>query len=539
MEIELKLALEAAGAPALRAHPLLAHYRLRPPRTATVENRYFDTPALDLWRRGGIELRLRRDGRRHLQTVKRLPDPQARGAGGLHRLDEWEAPLAGNALDLPAMLAAMPAGADDVVAALRTAAQARLAERVVTRYRRTTWLLRSALGDEVELVLDVGEVRAGTSSLPLCEVELELKAGHERALFELASALQAGAPGHGIAGLPLRPDARGKAARGFALLAGEALPPPRVARRIPLPRRAGSLQALRLLVDECLAHVQANEAGVLQTDEPEYVHQMRVGLRRLRAALGLFKAIAPAPPAVLEDLRWSAERLGVARDAEVLATETLARIPPPPPSARMPWQPLREAAQANAARARREAIEAVRSSRHVGWQLALLAWVSQLEAAEPAGRGRRGKPGLHTAAPVGGVSSPASGHPALGVHARAMLKRLRRRLVRRGRELPRSAATARHEARIAAKKLRYATEMLGPTVPGWGARRRVRALAALQEQLGVLNDTDVASAALAGLAAEDATLAPAVAYAQGWLSADAGPRIDRLGPLWRQARRAL
>lgn len=519
MEIELKLSLEPAAVAALRAHPLLAHYRQARSWTRQVENQYFDTPAFDLQRRG-LELRLRREGSRFLQTLKILGGPGGRGArapGGLHRLEECEVPLATAALDLPALLDWLPAGAAAAEQLQAAAALPGFGVCVRTRFRRTTWSLMSVHGDLVELALDIGTIHTGAGTVPLCEVELELKSGEERALFELAHALQAS--------LPLRPELRGKAERGFAMLASRPPAPPRPALAPRLARTTPWAAALRAIVEECLAQVQANEAGVIASSDAEYVHQMRVGLRRLRSSLGLFKPLATPPQPVLEDLRWIAGCLGQARDAEVLVHETLARIPAPAGPG-IDWTALREAASSAAAAARHAAAEAVRRPRNVGWQLALMAWVCGLQALP---------------APHGAGAAP-QGEDALPTLARRRLRRLQQRLVRCGRHLQDTGPAARHDARIAAKKLRYAIEMVGGQQRGHrgpGARQRQRSLAALQQQLGLLNDAEVAAGLLAPMAASSPSLAPAVSYALGWLAADAEQRVRRLGRLWKRVREDL
>ncbi|MBI5716060.1 MAG: CYTH and CHAD domain-containing protein [Burkholderiales bacterium] len=540
MEIELKLSLEPAAVAALRGHPLLAHYRQRRPRSRQVDNEYHDTPELDLWRHG-LELRLRRLGGRapqtHLQTLKVLRSPGAgdRAPGGLHRLDEWEVPLGRAALDIPALLDGLPPSAADVAQRVRKAAAHPLfGPRVRTHYRRTTWPLMSAQGDLVELALDLGEVRADGHVLPLCEVELELLGGEESALFELAHALQSG--------LPLRLERRGKAERGYALLAQRPAAAPRLAKAVPLVPTTPWADALRAIVEECLAQVQGNEAGVIESTDAEYVHQMRIGLRRLRSALGLFKEFAAPPPAVLAGLRWSAEQLGEARDAEVLAHETLARVAAPtgPKELEIGWPGLLAAMLAAAEAARQQAVRAVRTPRHQGWQLALMAWVCGLSSSAP----QAGKAAEHTA-PAAGGDAPVS----LPAFAQRRLQRLRKRLVRDGRHLQDVDASARHDARVVAKKLRYATEMLGALQPGHRdgrgrhGRHRLRALAALQQQLGLLNDAEVAAERLTRLAARSSAqspaLAPAAAYALGWLAADAEQRVRRLGRVWRRVREEL
>lgn len=517
MEIELKLALEPAAAPALRGHPLLAHYRQRRPVSHQVDNEYHDTPELDLWRRG-IELRLRREGGRALQTLKVLRSPVAgdRAPGGLHRLEEWEVPLHQAALDIPALLDWLPASAADFAERVRKAAASPgFGPRVGTHYRRTTWPLLSAQGDLVELALDVGEVRADGQVLPLCEVELELKGGEELALFELARALQSS--------LPLRLERRGKAERGYALLAQQPTAAPRLAQAVPLVRTMPWAEALRAIIEECLAQVQGNEAGVVESEDAEYVHQMRVGLRRLRSALGLFKEFAVPPPAVLADLRWSAEQLGRARDAEVLAHETLARVSPPV-EPDIGWPALLAAALAVAESARHEAVRAVRTPRHLGWQLALMAWVCGLSSASA-------KPGA--------VATDEDARVSLPAFAQRRLRSLRKRLVRDGRHLRDADATARHDARIVAKKLRYASELLGALQPRHHGRHKLRSLAALQQQLGLLNDAGVAAKRLTQLAAQSPALAPAAAYALGWLAADAEQRVRQLGRVWQRVREEL
>ncbi len=500
MEIEVKLALDPSAARALRGHPLLAHYRQGAPTTRTLENRYHDTPSLDLQRQG-LELRLRRIGARHQQTLKVIQG----GGGGLHRKHEWEVDLTGPRLDIAALAALLPRDAARVTRLLRAyAARDDLDVRVTTRYRRTTWLLRSAQGDVVEAALDRGEILAAERALPLCELELELKAGQPRALFELASALHAD--------LTVHPETRGKAERGFALLRGQP-ESPRHARPVPIHRGLTPAQALRTIVEECLAQVQANQHGIADSADAEYVHQARVGLRRLRSALGLFKGIANPPAEVLGALRWSASELGHARDAEVLVHETLQRMPVPS-SAEIDWQALLAAATRAADQTRHRALSVVRDPRHAGWQLALMAWVWSLDGAAPA-------------------EEPLSAFSA------RQLRRLKKRLVAWGKRLPGTDAADRHETRIAAKKLRYATELLGALRPPRPNDGGLRALAALQQQLGLLNDAEVAETLLSGLAAEAPALHAATLYAQGWLAADAQWRVRRLGKLWQQVRAQL
>ncbi len=512
MEIELKLALDPGAAAALREHPLLASYRQQAPKTRRLENHYFDTPSLEL-QRAGVEWRLRRVASRQLQTVKAVRAAKP-SAGGLRRLDEWELPQRGPTLDLALMVDhLLPHEAALSKRLTAAAAGSGFGVQVTTRYTRTTWPLLSANGDEVELALDAGFIEAAGQSLPFCEVEIELKSGTERALFELAGQLHAE--------LPLKLEHHGKAERGFALLAPRQAHAPRTAHSVPLKGGMPWPEALRLIVEECLTHVQANETGVLHSSDAEYVHQMRVGLRRLRSALSLFKSLAQPPAAMLDDLRWSTDPLGLARDAEVLAHETLAGVPAPLPEAvPFDWPALCAAAAAAAHQARRHAAQALAEPRHLRWQLALMAWVSGLADA----------PGL-----------PVNRSKTLTVFAERQLQRLRKQLAKSGRRLPGVTAADRHATRIAAKKLRYASDMLGDLA---GARRRphrrrARTLAALQQHLGLLNDADVATVQLGRIVADNPALAQAAAYAQGWLAAEAVRRVQQIPKLWQRVGKDL
>lgn len=90
-------------------------------------------------------------------------------------------------------------------------------------------------------------------------------------------------------------------------------------------RSTGSGLRPRLRGAGCLAQVHANERGVVAGHDPSSVHQMRVGLRRLRSARDLFAPVIPAFPGLDDELRWIASELGAARDWEVLARSTLER----------------------------------------------------------------------------------------------------------------------------------------------------------------------------------------------------------------------
>ena len=128
--------------------------------------------------------------------------------------------------------------------------------------------------------------------------------------------------------------------------------------------------------------------------------------------------------------------------------------------------------------------------------------------------------------------------------ARPLLKRRHRTLVALGTDLAHAAPEARHAARLAAKKLRYATEFFAPLFPKKRTRSYRKALAALQDD-GRLTNQQLAD--LVGLSASQcsrrrmaARLAgelagaqsPAAAAFSGWAAARAAARSEALATVW-------
>lgn len=485
-EIELKLTIDPAHVARLRRHSVLESLVQGKPRHQKLHSVYFDTPELDLLR-AGIALRLRRVGGRWVQTVKGGGSAE----GGLHQRDEWEWPVRGGEPE-PA-----PSTAPGLAGLLMPELLARLRPLFVTEFWRTAWQLRTAQGAEIELALDQGEVRAGDRHQPISEVELELKAGEAANLFEVALAIQEQ--------VPLRVEDLSKAQRGYLLCSGET-PPPRMAQPVVLAPEMPVMQAFQRIAGECLAQLQGNVAGLGQ--DPEYLHQARVAVRRLRSALGLFGAALPdARAGIVEELRWLMGCLGPARDWDVFVTQTL-----PPIVEQLPGNRALARLQADAAgwrdTCRQAALEAVLSQRYTRLVLML---------------------GLHLAR----QTEPSGGPVALGKFAAQTLTRQHKRLRRRGRRHATLSPAERHALRIAAKKLRYAAEFFAVIYPRKRARPYLAALAALQDVLGALNDAVVTQRLLAELGGRGAVRAQASGIVSGWAACASRERLQQLDEAWR------
>lgn len=500
VEIELKLALPPMQATRLKRHLLLAGAG-RPLRRRLVSV-YFDTPELDLMH-AQAALRVRRMGRGWVQTVK----IGGGSAGGLHQRPEWETPTAGEAPEPERF------DASAVRDLLTPARLARLRPVFETHFWRDAWVLSVAGGSSVEVALDQGEVSGGGRSQPICEVELELKSGHPSALYDLALAL--------AADFDLRPDPVSKAERGYALFQN-LHPQPVKAAPVGLQPGMQVADVFVAVMQSGLQQFTANLAGLIADNDPEYLHQARVALRRLRSALSVFAPAVSCPElmALRETLRWLMDELAPARDWDVFVIDTL-----PPLMSAIPSRPLQSLARD--VRLRRDAarggmIAAVSSRRlthlllEAGRMLLLRPWEQAVDR----------------------IGSAWQGTPATAL-AESVLDRRHHRLLRRGRHFVRLAPAERHLLRIAAKKQRYATEFFAELYPRKTALAYIQTLAAVQDGLGALNDIAVTGRLLDALRCSHAAgRAWACGAVQGWVESRSQARIAELELAWRRMKKA-
>jgi triphosphatase len=472
-EVELKLAVDPASLPALRRR-LAA---LGPGHPREVESVYFDTVDAALARHRAA-LRLRRIDGQWVQTLKTGESHDA-----LSRRGELDAPAPDGRADLQRH------AAHELPGWLRLLPSEALAPRFVTRFTRTTWTVQLR-GVRIEVALDEGEISVGDRREPLLELELELldraqadpAASGADALFALALQLQGG-PGTRRRALALMPLAESKAARGVRLAAGRPLQPARASAKVlgaELHRRIDCAAALRSVVRLGMTAVLANARGALSGDDPEFVHQARVALRRVRSAIRVLRGHVDFPAALLGELRWLARSLGDARDWDVLATQTLPQLLSASGVAPRSAAQLLRAAQRRRQVAREQARATLASARLAALALRALRW----------------------AASDGATATPRLEQVAGGLVSRAV-----RRLRKAARGFCTLSDEQRHRVRILAKRLRYTLDLLAPALPRQRLRRFGKVLAELQDELGCLNDVAVARSALAALGAPQAVRA--------------------------------
>ena len=501
VETELKLRVPSPAMQRLGAHPVLQSSQRTPPQKLRAI--YYDTPDLAL-SRAGVALRVRREGRRWIQTVKWAGEVH----GALHRRNESEVEVSGPAVDL--------AKFDPEVGTLFQAPNIADALQPVfeTEFVRSRRLVVFDDACRVEASLDRGEIRSGERVEGLSELELELKGGSVPALFKLALKIAETAP--------VALEGRSKAERGYALFTNAPQPPVK-ASAPALSSEMSASEAFAAVAWENLRQMQANEEGTLEGSDVEFLHQMRVALRRLRSTFSAFsRALPPDCDAkVKADLRWLGTRLGPARDWDVFVTETL-------PSVRAAvgdtaaFGPLLSAAQRRRTAAHREVRRAVGSRRYPQVMLGLSCWLASRSWEDGADDEQRAQ----LAIPIRS-------------YAQSELERRYERVRRRGRKLDDLDAPGRHELRIAIKKLRYSVEFFTSLFDQDASRALRTRLARLQDILGTMNDAATLQRLLSDLHADtkDIAMAEARGVLTGW-SAGRGEALHaELDRAWKSFRR--
>lgn len=505
-EIELKLRMKPDELGRLRRHPALRALRLAYARTRKLRNVYFDTEDLAL-RKNRMALRVRHVGQQRIQTLKA---PETGAGGAAHRYLEWESPIKG---DQPVL-----SQIGDEAVRETLPGEAELRQAFVSDISRSTVPL--VLEDsKIELALDTGEIATENGSEAVCEAELELKSGRPARLYELALKLHEQ--------VPFTVEYRSKAARGYDLLTG-AKPSPTKAAPLQLDQDLTAWDAFVVIARQCLQHLRANEDCARLGKDPEGVHQLRVGIRRLRAAFSLFGTVLPDEHRrhFVEELRWAQQSFGPARDWDVFIGETLT-----PLAQRLPEQDslvrLMQAATAARDQAYRQVTTTLNERRYTRLQLQLDLWLES-------GANQGG----------GAIENPPWLRPVSAV-AREVLAIRHRKLRKLAKKFHILSDEGRHQLRINAKKARYAAEFFRSLFPRKQAQRYARVLADTQDCLGSMNDAVVGHALVDALTRDDPALARSTDMLAGWhaarimgdqpRAAEMSRRIVKIDQFWEES----
>ncbi|MGO9856642.1 MAG: CHAD domain-containing protein [Acidimicrobiales bacterium] len=481
------LAVEAAGGGTVTA---LA----RTPRRLV--DSYLDT---DDWRiaRAGFVVRIRRRGRHDEVTMK--DTRPAEGSGLRQRLELTEVlPTSG----LGALGSEGPVGRR-----LRAIVGThRLREVLQVRTRRRPFALRIGGVDAAEVALDDTMIVVGSGHRPmqLRRVEVEVRPGWLEALEPIVEQLR------GSCGL--QPARLSKFEAGL-LAVGQEIPgmpdlgPTEISEESTMGDLAYAVLRRQLFV------LRDKEPGTRLGEDPEELHVMRVATRRLRAALSLFADVLPARAQVFrEELGWLGRLLGAVRDLDVqqegLAHMTTATAGWSAGARPVNHDPLNELSaliehERDAARgAMLSGLDSVR------WERLAKGLASMVQH----GPTRRS---------VAGRVPAVIAMPGLVVARQEAAAKAAKRAKKSG------VVSDFHRLRIRCKRLRYALEFSSELYGGRTARF-VRQLTALQDELGLMQDAEVASAWLADLATGEAHLPAATVFVMGGIAERHRRDVDRL-----------
>jgi len=526
-EIELKLLVDPAqlGGIADRLRDSPTAFSRQAARW--LESRYFDTPDRRFARRG-VALRVRRtaglgaeadDAPSFLQTIKAGSDSH----GAHTERGEWECAVDDwtPRLDLVTDKEALEK--------LGLVLQEELELVVASEIERNVVLVEQPVPGEpaaiIEVAFDSGRLIARPTGegaadrvLPIAEIELELKAGPTRGLYLLLGQLRQWGR--------LAIGTEDKAERGFRLAAGT-WPSATKASKVTLEPAMRTGEALGAILDNCLGQWLRNVRVAADGRDIEGVHQLRIAIRRSRSALSIFAAALDTA----ERKSWN-KRLksvitatGPARQRDVFATQLLPTIAASAPADAAPaLGALAAGLEAEQSAAYEEVRRFLASDEHADLLLDWASWVALEGWQEGASETAR----------------DVLARPVVEV-ARELLHKRHKRVKKLGKDFAALTDAERHQVRLALKKLRYGVEFLGGLFPKKAAKRYAKAAAALQDELGLLNDQAEATALLDELAAR-APAKPAagrlrlergIGFVLGWQAEALTHRRDAATAAWQ------
>ena len=509
-EIELKLEAPAEAASRLFDRSWLRALASGPAKHERLRSVYFDTRKFAL-RDHDVALRIRHVGKKRLRTIK------ANNPRGPFGRREWEEEISADEPDKRCAKLLKKLGLKIT--------KSRLIPVFETDVQRTVLPIRCD-GSAMEIAVDHGAIKTGARREPISEIEIELKEGAAAGVVDVAKRI--------TEDLPVGYGAKPKSARGYALSAGENGQPVFAADIVLAPDLSAGA-AFKVIGFSCLQHLAGNRDAVGREDA-EGIHQMRVGLRRLRAAMSIFKSVIDGPECqkVKRELKWLMGELDAARDLDVLIKGGLG--------------PLHNSRQGKAdiallegeLKEKREkeftrAKIAAESSRYRKAILDTALWIADGDwsrTTDPLMTARRDREAADFAAEE--------------------LSRRVKKIAKRVKRLDDLRLRQQHKLRIAIKKMRYACQFFASLFDGGKAvkarARLERRLKTLQSALGRLNDIRVHER-LAGEYAKPKRRVkkkPQKAFAMGLLAGkdegnvaslmaqarDAGKRFAKQSPFW-------
>ena len=477
-ELELKLLVDGNRLADFSNSPIIAANARNKGTRKHLKAVYYDTPKRAL-RRNGLSFRVRQSGARFTQTVKAEfdNDPLRRG--------EWEASVPSVAPDIVLALPFIP---DKLRADLDRHPLEAVFTTDIHRHQRIVDLPSGA----VEVAFDHGFLKSGDRSMPVSEIELELKAGSPSAIYELALRFAE----HGS----VRPSILSKSARGFDL-ADDTPPAARRPRKLCLDPSASLDEAFAAILRACLHHLLQSVPAAEDGRDPEGIHQLRVALRRLRSALDLMRSVVSLSRLDLlrSEAKWLAQNLSAAREWDVFQRETLRTVAQGCSSIGG-FDELDGAAEQRRTACYDKVRQVLGDRRASCFVIGLGGWIEA--------RGWRSDVVPEHLAQLA--------EPAMNF-AQCILSAQHAKVLKRGRRFKSLTAEELHRLRLSVKRLRYVADFL---LPLYGQRKSSRRfskrLADLQHELGTFNDMATTASLLADIGKESSGTSTAAAAIAGW-----------------------
>jgi CHAD domain-containing protein len=253
---------------------------------------------------------------------------------------------------------------------------------------------------------------------------------------------------------------------------------------VPLDPEMSAIDGFRLVLANLAAAITANWQGTIDQADPEFLHDLRIAVRRTRTVLSEAKAVLPA--SVLEPARdgfeWLADLTGTPRDLDVYLIEWPRYTDPLGAEVSQSLKPVRDLLERRRAEGHLELEGALRSVPATDLMGTWRTWLAE---------------------PLDSDELPPRAVRPLG---RLVAKRIARAhgiLIERGRLIgPDTPAEQVHDLRKDAKKLRYLLECFGSLLPDKPRKRYVKRLKALQDNLGEHQDAEVHVTMLRAVARE-------------------------------------
>ncbi len=454
-EIELKLSLPKSCIKHLQHLPLLKTLGISQPIKQKLYTIYYDTPDLAL-KRQNCALRLRQMGKNWVQTIK----TEGSVASGLHERNEWEVSVPRNQLDFAQL------GDPRMIKLLSDSGLRKQLQQIfITKFTRHTHILQMDEGSQIELCLDHGKISIDHTKESFTEIELELKSGKPVQLFRLALMLVQILP------FPLRLKNISKAERGYMLYTGHQNPP---IKALPVELKADMdlTTAFTLIVQNCLDQLTRNEYGTLTSSDIEYLHQMRIALRRLRTAFDVFVTVIPNEGSLIQDLKWLTRHLNPARDWDVFVTEQLPKIQNNFVE-HTGIAALIKTCEILRKKHNKAARNSIKSKRYT--ELILQLNLCLEEAFKYPGQSQTLK--------------KAATKMALIDFTKSLLTNRHQQIIDTVKEVEEFDATSLHSLRISIKKQRYTVEFFQALFTPVEIRKYIHSLSGLQDTLGAINDS--------------------------------------------------